>query len=208
LNKGEHMMTLRRTLLATSLAAAGLLGAGSLAQAEEPDVSTIYGRASPPNTHIVAAGWDSTGPQSAAAVEPEAAPAMERAGQDYPIIVARETTNPATATPPSATAVASDSEYLTTPSNAGASETVITPTGKYLAVDRSTAAPASDTAMVHEENLDGVPLVDGRGVRQGIDIGDYAATVQTEPAFDVADVLGRSSPPAPEGAEPYFGVGG
>lgn len=52
---------------------------------------------------------------------------------------------------------------------------------------------------IHEQNLDGTPLVDGRGMREDVD--HYAApAVRSEPLFEVADILGRSSPPAPESA--------
>ena len=88
---------------------------------------------------------------------------------------------------------------------AAAPAEVITPTGRYLDVDGSgmAAGPGETAALIHEEPLDGDPLVTGRGMRQGVDY--YADPVRAEPAFHVQDVLGRSSPPAPEGA-PNFGL--
>jgi len=198
------MTTLKRTALAASLVAAGLLGAAGLAQAEEADVSTIYGRASPPNPHIVNRSQSMKSSRDLA--DRSGSATDVNASRNWPVTVAAPATNPGTSTPPSAAASSADQgQYLTTPATAAAaSQPVITPTGRYLEVDGS-AGPgrSSDLAVIHEENLDGTPLMDGRGVREGIDY--HAATVQSDPLFAVEEIMGRSSPPAPAG-EIYFGL--
>lgn len=215
----------RRTLIASALTAAGLLLSTGITQAAEPDVSSIFGRASPPNTGVhngAPANWGSasfedtseapvvrSGTDSASTAPDEYAAAdgstsSEAAGTQgsHPVTVATATTNPETASPPTATAQGADPTFA----EATHSDEVVTPTGHYLAVNENPARP-EETAVIHEENIDGTPLWDGRGAREGI---DYHAVnpVYTKPAFDVADVLGRGSPPAPESAGLYFGFGG
>lgn len=187
------MTTFKRTLLASSLLTAGLLGAG-MAQAAEPDVSTIYGRGSPPNAHITGAASNyhaaGTTPAESARVyeEPVRSGAVESS-------TAATQAGPSTADP--------GGEYLTTPATAAAGpDTITTPTGRYLAVDDASTPDRAPMAAIHEENLDGVPLVDGRGMREGFDL-HAGAPVHSDPAFDVAEVLGRASPPAPADAPDY-----
>lgn len=126
------MTTLKRTLLAASLAGAGLLGAGGFAHADEADVSSIHGRASPPNPAIIAQRGIRTGD----------------------------------------------------------------------GVVRQAAASGTNTATIHDSRLDGRPLVEGRGGLRR-DAYNYAPPVQSAPAYDVSQVLGRSSPPAPEGGNGF-----
>lgn len=195
------MTTFKRTLLSASLAAVGLLGAG-VVQAAEPDVSTIYGRGSPPNAHITdatsnyRAGSDSSG-----------STATRSARLDEEPVRGGPAENDMAAAQPSPATADAGGEYLTTPATAAAGpDTITTPTGSYLAVDDAptqSRAPMA-AAAIHEESLDGVPLVDGRGMREGFDL-HAGAPVHADPAFDVADVLGRASPPAPENA-PDFGL--
>lgn len=193
------MTTFKRTLLASSLAAIGLLGSG-LAQAAEPDVSTIFGRGSPPNAHITGtastyqASSDSTGSTSIQSARTYEEPV--RRGADESGAAAIQ------ASPSTADA---GGEYLTTPATAAASsDTITTPTGSYLVVDDAPTPGRAPMAAIHEENLDGVPLIDGRGMREGFDL-HAGAPVHSDPAFDVSEVLGRASPPAPENA-PDFGL--
>lgn len=194
------MTTLKRSLLAASLAAAGLLGA-NFAQAAEPDVSTIYGRGAPPNAHVTA--------HNSARAHGEdfwnrSTVSDRTARHEEPLRSSTENAAPESRGATTAgTTAAPEGEYITTPATARAApDTIVTPTGSYLAVDEATAPDSREMAVVHEENIDGVPLVEGRGMRPGWNI--YAGpVVTTEPAFDVADILGRSSPPAPENAPNY-----
>jgi hypothetical protein len=191
------MTTLKRTLLATSLAAAGLMGA-SLAQAADPDVSTIYGRGSPPNAHITA-----TGPNFHAASDSSRQARMSDTESTYqePVRQAETDVNADSRTAPTPAAAAG--EYITTPTTtAAATDTIVTPSGSYLEVDEATRPQRHEMAVIHEESIDGVPLVDGRGVREGYDL-HAGNTVQSDAAFDVSEVLGRASPPAPEMAPGY-----
>lgn len=181
------MTTFKRTLLASSLLSVGLLGAGVAQAAAEPDVSSIYGRASPPNAHIT----------GSASVTARAYGETDRSGGTVEHHAAAPQTNPSTAD--------ASGEYLTTPATAAAGpDTITTPTGSYLAVDDVSTPDRVAMAAIHEENLDGVPLVDGRGMREGFDL-HAGAPVHSDPAFDVAEILGRASPPAPEDA-PDFGL--
>jgi len=161
------MTTLKRKLLTSALAAAGLMLAGGVAQAAAPDVSSIFGRASPPNPQIMAPATAAYSTRGGMAAESSRDTVSDSAiTQAYP---------------------------------AHASRTIYPYPG-----DGSKADSVADgTGRIHEQSLDGKPLVDGRGMRQGVD--PYAAApVQSEPQFDVADILGRASPPAPENA-PDFG---
>jgi hypothetical protein len=191
------MTTLKRTLLATSLAAAGLIGSAGLAQAADLDVSQIYGRASPPNAHITDA------PDRHAASDASWQPAAGR-GDDARQEPVRTGAADGYAEPGDrmshAHADAQD-DYAMTPD---ADTAAVTPTGHYLDVEESTRPQRARMATIHEQSLDGVPLVDGRGTREGYDlhVGDV---VGSDAEFDVADVLGRASPPAPENA-PNFGL--
>jgi hypothetical protein len=73
-------------------------------------------------------------------------------------------------------------------------------------VDEATRPEQAEMAAIHEENIDGVPLVYGRGMREGYDL-HADDVVSSQATFDVADVLGRASPPAPESA-PNYGLHG
>jgi hypothetical protein len=215
----------RRTLIASALAASGLLLSTGLTYAAEPDVSSIFGRASPPNVEIhngASANWGSASfeetsespvvrsgidsgypaPDEYAASDEYVNSQATGAQGPHPVTVATATTNPETASPPTVTAQADDSTSV----EATQSNETVTPTGRYLAVDERPMR-SEESAVIHEENIDGTPLREGRGAREGI---DYHAVnpVYSEPAFDVAEVLGRASPPAPESAGLYFGFGG
>lgn len=170
----RNLTTRKRHLLATSLAAAGLLLTGGLAQAADWDVSTIYGRGSPPNAHITA--------------HPDASSVSTRSG----------------------TAGAAAEYQSADRSSATSAEPIRHTYPEHASYTRASASTpgeatlAESTGRIHGETLDGTPLVEGRGMRQGVD--QYAtAPVYAEPAFDVADILGRSSPPAPADA-PDFGL--
>lgn len=79
----------------------------------------------------------------------------------------------------------------------------ITATSTPAATETRSAMATDGATTIHEQNLDGTPLVEGRGMREGVD--RYAtAPVRSAGAFDVSDILGRSSPPAPANA-PNFG---
>jgi hypothetical protein len=222
----------RRTLIASALVASGLLLSTGVSSAAESDVSSIFGRASPPNMDIhngASAKWgsarfddnpeesvvrssadsgDTVSDEHAATDEYTRSEAeytrSEAAGIEgsHPVTVAKATTNPETASPPAVTAQGDGA----TSAAATQSTEVVTPTGRYLAVDDKAMRP-EETAAIHEENIDGTPLWEGRGPREGIDY-HAVSPVHSEPDFDVAEVLGRASPPAPESAGLYFGFGG
>jgi hypothetical protein len=164
------MTTLKRRILFTSLAAAGLLSSG-MASAAELDVSTIYGRGAPPNAHIT----EST------------APVVTQA--------ARNTTQPESTASGYESAAMSEAEVPQAyPEHASRTLSQASTPGQDIYAEDA-------TGRIHEEPLDG--LVDGRGMGQ--DVNRYAAApVRAEPLFDVADILGRASPPAPWNA-PDFG---
>lgn len=197
----------RRTLIASSLAAAGLVLSAGLAQAADSDVSNIHGRASAPTLQAhngASSNWGSApGSGYSADSHVHSTQPVDSATEttSYPVTVSQAQ---GTQSPPQS---ADSGDYLSTPQTAGASDAVITPTGRYLDVgDTGTMRREEDVASIHEENIDGVPLTEGRGMREGVDF-HAAAPVYADPLFDVTDVLGRASPPAPEDAEPYFGVG-
>ena len=170
------MTALKRNALVSSLAAAGWILSGGLAQAAELDVSSIYGRGSPPNAHITAvsghidgassnAGWSSANADGAGAEYGNAA-------TDEPVV---------------------QSAY---PQHA--SQTIY----PYPETTSEPVSVAQETATIHEETLDGAPLVDGRGMREDVD--PYAAApLHSEAAYDVREILGRASPPAPEDASNF-----
>jgi hypothetical protein len=178
LKKENTMTALKRNALASSLVAAGWILSGGLAQAAELDVSSIYGRGSPPNAHITAvsgnfdgassnAGWSSANADGADAEYGNAAtdePAVQSAYPEH------------------------------------ASQTIY----PYPETTSEPVSVAQEATTIHEETLDGVPLVEGRGMREDVD--PYAAApVHSEAAYDVREILGRASPPAPEDA-PNFGL--
>jgi hypothetical protein len=170
------MTTLKRRVLISSLAAAGMLASSGATLAADLDVSSIYGRGAPPNAHIRADATSPTVTQTS-----------------------RSTTNSdSTASEYRSAAVSEPEVAQAYPEHA--SHTIY----PYPATTPGQETYAEDSSgRIHEENLDGAPLVDGRGMRQGVDV--YAAApVYADPAFDVADILGRASPPAPENA-PDFG---
>jgi hypothetical protein len=190
------MTTLKRTLLATSLAAAGLFGSAGLSQAADLDVSQIYGRGSPPNAHIT------QGPNYHAASDAswqQAAAARGDAADREPVRSSAVDSDGETG---SRMSQAATGDYATAPDTTAAATQTVTPSGRYLEVEESTRPQRAQTAVIHEESLDGVPLVDGRGVREGYDL-HAADVVSSDAAFDVADVLGRASPPAPADAPNY-----
>jgi hypothetical protein len=210
-----RMTTLKRTLIATSLAAAGLLGTSGLSQAADLDVSQIYGRGSPPNAHIT------QGPNYRAASD---APSHEAKASEYHASDRQPVRSGATnmdspdmdsADTRRADMDMSDERAASDPGVAGggpstgttaanAGDTVTTPAGSYLDTSEGAQARLQEPAVVHEEPIDGVPLVYGRGLREGYDL-HAGEVVKSEATFDVADVMGRSSPPAPENA-PNFGL--
>ena len=200
----------RRTLLASALAAISL-GVSGMAQAEDRDVNSTFGRAAPSlqnyESRSARDGAGTVDTRSSEASRSEPASAMRASGSHapYPVTVSQAQ---GSQTPPQSTGAAG--EYLTTAQNPTASpDAVITPTGQYLAVEDGPTAIRRDeeVVVIHERQLDGVPLTEGRGMRP---VMDYyaAAPVQSDAQFDVTEVLGRASPPAPESAKPYFGAAG
>ena len=164
------MTTLKRRILFTSLAAAGLLSSG-MASAAGLDVSTIYGRGAPPNAHIT----EST------------APVVTQASRFT-------TEEEGTASGYEGAAMSEAEVPQAYPEHASRTLSQSSTPGQDIYAEDA-------TGRIHEEPLDG--LVDGRGMGQ--DVNMYAAApVRAEPLFDVADILGRASPPAPWNA-PDFG---
>lgn len=167
------MTKLKRRVLFSSLATAGLLLSSGATFAADFDVSNIYGRGAPPNAHITKAPTTSVTQTSRA-----------------------ETYSDGTAAGYESTAVSEPEVTQAYPEHASRTVYPVTTPGEGSYAEDS-------TGRIHEENLDGTPLVEGRGMRQGVD--QYAtAPVHADPMFDVATILGRASPPAPENA-PDFG---
>lgn len=168
------MTTLKRRVLISSLAAAGMLASGGATLAADLDVSRIEGRGAPPNAHIRA---DTTSPTVTH---------TSRTGMDTRHS-ASEYQSPAAIEPTVTQAYPEHASRTIYPASTPGEETYV----------------ADSSGRIYEENLDGTPLVEGRGMRQGVDL--YAAApVYADPDFDVDEILGRASPPAPENA-PDFG---
>jgi hypothetical protein len=164
------MTTLKRRVLTSSLAAAGLLLSSGMTLAADLDVSSIYGRGSPQNAHITAASTPAV-TQARSTVAADSASEYRGATASEPVI---------------SQAYPEHASRTTYPGDTAGQDTY-----------------ARNGATIHEGNLDGTPLVEGRGMREGVD--QYAtAPVHSTWAFDVADILGRASPPAPANA-PDFG---
>jgi hypothetical protein len=177
------MKNARHNLIYASCVAAGLFMAAAGAQAADRNVSEIYGRAAPTLTG------------------PDASPQGDRfqaTGEEQPVT---------TQVPQdSRTAAASERDPVQ-----ASSESEITPTGQYLAVEDPPERMAYEgygysddgdrLAYRREgENLEGVPLVEGRGMREGIEF----QPVTTEPLYGVEEILGRASPPAPADHPDYI----
>jgi len=181
------MKNARHNLIYASCVAAGLFMAAAGAQAADRHVSEIYGRAAPSLTG------------------PEASPQADRFQA-----VAEE--QPVTTQVPQDSRTATASEHgpgqAAAASSSGESE--ITPTGEYLAVEnpperfgyyQGRSDDGDHLAYRREgENVEGMPLVDGRGMREGVEF----QPVTTEPLYGVEEILGRASPPAPADHPDYI----
>lgn len=88
------------------------------------------------------------------------------------------------------------------PSNTAVTETTAT----YGTPEPVQAGTTTSDAISNEsESLAGTPLVEGRGMREGLEY--IVVNPEPDAAFNVGDVMGRSSPPAPADA-PDFGLHG
>jgi len=184
------MTTRRKNFILASCTAAGLLLTAGVAKAIEADVSTIYGRASPP--HMSVEVWSG-------AVEARAAYSPN--GTDADVVTTATATDADTL---NATAAAAKTNDF------AAADEVTTPTGQYLDVDPATRPDvfAAGTPVNRDEDqaLDGTPLVAGRGMREGVEF--HPEPVYSDPPFSVDQTLGRASPPSPADVTDFYGVGG
>jgi hypothetical protein len=176
------MKNTRHNLIYASCVAAGVFMAATGAQAADRHVSEIYGRAAPTLT-----GSDAS-PQG---------DRFQAAGELQPVT----------------TQVPQDSRAATASERAGqaSNESEITPTGQYLAVEdpperhlyEGYGYSDDDDRLAYRregENLEGMPLVEGRGMRDGVEF----QPVTTEPLYGVEEILGRASPPAPADHPDYI----
>jgi hypothetical protein len=189
------MKNAKQNLIYASCVAAGLFMAAAGAQAADRDVSEIYGRAAPaltgPDTSTSAQAGSWQGDRFQAVSEEQ--PVTTQVPQDRTHAAAPNERAPDRASATSS----SDSE--------------ITPTGQYLAVEDPPERFAyqgyndeGDRLAYRRDdeaaNLEGMPLVEGRGMREGVEF----QPVTTDPLYGVEEILGRASPPAPADHPDYI----
>lgn len=183
------MKNARHNLIYASCMAAGLFMAAAGAQAADRHVSEIYGRAAP----------TLTGPETSNSWQGDR---FQAAGDEQPVT---------TQVPQdSRTATASEHHAGQVAATSSSSDAEITPTGEYLAVEDPPERFAyyqgrSDDGdrlayRREDESLEGTPLVEGRGMRDGLEY----QPVTTEPLYGVDEILGRASPPAPADHPDYI----